>query len=72
MKGKHWRKTTVMPRSKQTNKVIIIIIIIIMKIIHSHFYLFKCLHNSLKANYKIGTTEDGITRTHKQRQTQRK
>jgi hypothetical protein len=29
MRGKHWRKTTLMPRSKQTNKVIIIIIIII-------------------------------------------
>jgi hypothetical protein len=30
MKGKQWRKTTLMPRSKQTNKVIIIIIIIII------------------------------------------
>jgi hypothetical protein len=29
MKGKHWRKTTLMPRSKQTNKVIIIILIMI-------------------------------------------
>jgi hypothetical protein len=28
MKGKHWRKTTLMPRSKQTNKVIIILIMI--------------------------------------------
>jgi hypothetical protein len=28
MKGKHWRKTTLMPRCKQTNKVIIVIIII--------------------------------------------
>jgi hypothetical protein len=30
MRGKHWSRTTLMPRSKQTNKVIIIIIIIIM------------------------------------------
>jgi hypothetical protein len=27
MRGKHWMKTTLMPGSKQTNKVIIIIII---------------------------------------------
>jgi hypothetical protein len=30
MRGKHWSKTTLMPRSKQTNKVVIIIIIIMM------------------------------------------
>jgi uncharacterized integral membrane protein len=33
MRGKHWRKTKLMPRSKQTNKVIIVIIIIIIIII---------------------------------------
>jgi hypothetical protein len=30
MRGEHWRKTTLMPGSKQTNKVIIVIIIIII------------------------------------------
>jgi hypothetical protein len=30
MSGKHWRKTTLMPRSMQINKVIIIIIVIIL------------------------------------------
>jgi hypothetical protein len=28
MRGKHWRKTTLMPGSKQTNKVRIIIILL--------------------------------------------
>jgi hypothetical protein len=28
MRGKHWRKTTLMPKSKQINKVTIITIII--------------------------------------------
>jgi hypothetical protein len=30
MRGKHWRKTTLMPRSKKTNKIIIVIIIILL------------------------------------------
>jgi hypothetical protein len=29
MRGKHWKKTALMPGSKETNKVIIIIIIMI-------------------------------------------
>jgi hypothetical protein len=33
MRGKQWRKTIIMPRSKQTNKVIIVIIIITIIII---------------------------------------
>jgi hypothetical protein len=33
MRSKHWRKTTLMPRSKQTNKVVIIVIILIIIII---------------------------------------
>jgi hypothetical protein len=33
MKGKHWRKTTLMPRSKQTNKVVIIIVVAVIIII---------------------------------------
>jgi hypothetical protein len=32
MRGKHWRKTTLMPGSKQTNKVIIVIIIIMISL----------------------------------------
>jgi hypothetical protein len=39
MKGKHWRKTTFMPRSKQTNKVIIVVIIIIIIISLTQIYV---------------------------------
>jgi hypothetical protein len=39
MRGKHWSKTTLMPRSKQTNKVVIIIIIIIMMISLTQIYV---------------------------------
>jgi hypothetical protein len=39
MRGRHWKRTTLMPRSKQTNKVVIIIIIIIIIISLTEFYV---------------------------------
>jgi hypothetical protein len=39
MRGKHWRKTTLMPKSKQTNKVITAIIIAIIIISLTQIYV---------------------------------
>jgi hypothetical protein len=45
MRGKHRRKATLMPRSKQTNKVIRVIIIIIVIIIISLTQIYVAVEN---------------------------
>jgi hypothetical protein len=39
MRGKHWRKTTLIPRSKQTNKVVVVVIIMIIMISLTQIYV---------------------------------
>jgi hypothetical protein len=32
MRGKRWRKTTLMPRSKQTNKVVVVVVVVVISL----------------------------------------
>jgi hypothetical protein len=53
-----------MKRKLVDNGEIIIIIIQIMTVIKKFIYLFTCLLNIPKANYKMSTSKDGNKETH--------